>query len=180
MKKTVSVLTTLSMLLILIPCAYAAEYKIAVVDKQKLLLESQAGKDALAELEQVQKEKEAEINQKREAIRKLEEEISIKGLTMSDAAKEELELRHQQMTREMNRFFQDAQEDWKRSQITLLKPISDALDELITNYGQEHGLDLIIDRRTPGVLFSADGIDITPGILALYDKLYQEKKAKKE
>lgn len=176
MKRFTQVLTVALLLMLIAIPSYASDLKIAYIDGQRLVSESKAGTAALIELEQFQKNKQAEIDQKQTSIKKLGEEISVKGPSLSVKAKEELELRYQQQMRDLNRFIKDAQDEMKLKQVQLFKPITDELDVIIRNYGDANAIDLILDIRNPGVLYGSEKIDITKKLMKIYDKSWQEKK----
>lgn len=63
----------------------AAEPKVAVMDLNMVITESQAGKEATARLEKLIQEKQAAVDEKAAAIGKLQEEIKAGNLSTEDA-----------------------------------------------------------------------------------------------
>ncbi|MCD6570782.1 MAG: OmpH family outer membrane protein [Deltaproteobacteria bacterium] len=155
--------------------ASAQELKIVYIDAPRILNESLAGKDAISKLEKFRGEKQIQIEEKEEALRKMGEEMSAKSLTMSQEAKDEKQMEYQKNVKEFNRFVKDAQEELKEKYDLLLRPVRGDLDEIIDNYGKEHNIDLILNIRQVGAVYASDRIDITDEILKIYDELYKSK-----
>ncbi|HNY63806.1 MAG TPA: OmpH family outer membrane protein [Deltaproteobacteria bacterium] len=160
----------------------AADLKIAYIDSQRILTDSIAGKEAYAQLEKISNERRKEIDKMQEKIKKLGEEIQAKGATMKEAAKAELQSKYESEVKSLNRFAKDADEELRRKQLVLVKPISDEVNEIIADYGKKNDIDLIFDTRAPGMVFNSAKGDITDAILKLYDAKHKktEKTEKKK
>ena len=65
------------------------------------------------------------------SLKELGETISVKSPTMKDSARQELELKYEQEQRAYNRFVKDAQEELRRVELSLVKPISDEVNVII-------------------------------------------------
>ncbi|MEA2101885.1 MAG: OmpH family outer membrane protein [Thermodesulfobacteriota bacterium] len=169
MKTRIMGMVMAALLLFVGSTLWAAEAKIAYVDGQKIINESIRGKNAIKELKQTYELKQQEISKKEQEINRLREEISAQRLTMKEDVLTEMKARYQKEGTELNRFMKDAQEEIKRKQITLFKPISNEIDAVIQSYGMEHGLDLILDKGNPVFLYGSQEIDVTDAILKIYD-----------
>ena len=170
------------MLAFLVVCTpvNAQDSNIVYLDSQRILIESAAGKDAYDKLEAVKNEKQIEIDKMLQSLKELGDTISVKSPTMKDSARQELELKYEQQQRAYNRFVKDAQEELRRAEISLVKPISDEVNVIIEAYGSKNAIDLILDKRSPGIVYTSKKLDITDAILKLYDKKYLESKDKNE
>jgi outer membrane protein len=98
---------------------------------------------------------------------------------MNEQAKLELQSKYESELKKYNRFVKDAQEELRRRELTLVKPISDEVSTIIDEYGKQNSIDIILDRRDPGIIYASDKLDITNAILQRYDKKYKESKGKK-
>ena len=54
------------------------------------------------------------------------------------------------------------------------------MSAIIDEYGDQHNIDIILDRRDPGIIYTSKKLDITDAILELYNKKYQETAGKKK
>jgi outer membrane protein len=155
--------------------AQAQDAKIAYIDAQRLILESAPGKEAAGKMEKLQKEKQAQLDKIELTIKKLAEQLSAKSPAMSEKAKADLEDQYQQELKNRERFLKDAQEELRKKEASLIKPIRDDLDKIISDYGKKNALDIIFDSKMPGLIYASDRIDITKPILDIYNKQVQEK-----
>ncbi len=158
---------------------YAADSKIVYMDSQRILTDSIAGKEAYGQLEKLKNEKQKDIDKMQNTLKKIGEEIQVKGPTMKETAKQELQSKYESELRSYNRFVKDAQEDLRRRELSLVKPISDEVNTIIDEYGDKNGIDIILDRRDPGIIYTSKKLDITDAILKLYDAKQKAKGGKK-
>ncbi len=154
---------------------YAADSKIVYMDSQRILTDSVAGKEAYSQLEKLKNERQKDIDKMQNTLKKLGEEIQIKGPTMKDAAKQELQAKYEGELKNYNRFVKDAQEELRKKELSLVKPISDEVNAIIDEYGKQNGIDIILDRRDPGIIYTSTKLDVTDTILKLYDAKRQQK-----
>lgn len=150
--------------------AQTAGPKIVYMDSQRILTDSVAGKEAYAQLEKLKNEKQKEIDKIQSNIKKIQEDIQLKGATMKDTAKLELQGKYESEVKNYNRAVKDAQEDLRRRELALVKPISEEVNTIIDEYGKQNSIDIILDRRDPGIIYTSNKLDITDAILKLYDE----------
>lgn len=177
MKKVLSGIVAVLVGVLIAQGAQAQENKFAYIDAQRLLLESIPGKEAAGQMEKLQKDKQAQLEKLEASIKKLGEQLAAKTPAMSEKAKNDLEDQYQRELRDRERFLKDAQEELRKKEATLIKPIRDDLDKIIDEYGRKNNIDLILDVKAPGVIYASDRIDITAAILDLYNKQSQNKPA---
>lgn len=177
MKKGISIIVAVLMLLGASQAAQAQETKFAYIDAQRLILESIPGKEAAGKMEKLQKEKQAQLEKMETTIKSISDQLAAKTPAMSERAKSDLEDQYQRELRDRERFMKDAQEELRKKEATLIKPIREDLDKIIDDYGRKNGIDLILDIKAPGIIYASDRIDITKAILDIYNKQAQEKAA---
>ncbi|MFY9398345.1 MAG: OmpH family outer membrane protein [Desulfomonilia bacterium] len=158
----------------------AADLKIVYIDSQRILTDSLAGKEAYKQLETLKNERQKEIDKVQEDLKKIATDISVKGPSMNESAKVELQGRYENELKKYNRLVKDAQEELRRKELTLIKPISEEVGAIIDEYGKNNAIDLILDRRDPGIIFASDKLDITDAILEQYDKKHKDGGGKKK
>lgn len=157
----------------------AADLNIVVVDAQRLLFDTAAGKAAASDLASFRDEKQAAITRREASLTQVRDELSAKGAAMSADARDEMELQYQGDVRALKRYVKDAQDEMKQRELSLVKPIREDLNEIVKEYAKQKGVDLILDSRNPGIAFASERIDVTDEIIALYDKRFQERKTEK-
>jgi outer membrane protein len=157
----------------------AADLKIYYIDSQRILTDSLAGKEAYTQLEALKDERQKEIDKVQETLKKIATDISVKGPSMNESAKVELQGRYENELKKYNRLVKDAQEELRRKELTLIKPISEEVGAIIDEYGKSNAIDLLLDRRDPGIIFASDELDVTDAILEQYNKKHKGAGGKK-
>ncbi len=164
--------------------AYSASMRVAVVDIQRAVAESKAGKKARATLEKEKKRLEVKLIAKRRGlenmvkqIRDLQLEIQQKGPIWRpeerDRKTQELRRRRRAFSRredELKRLVQESRRDLEGRQRKLMSSLIKQTREVVQEIAREGKYELIIDRNVGGVLFVTKGMDITDSVIQLYDK----------
>lgn len=146
--------------------AQAAEtpIKIAVVDLNRVLNESNPGKQAMAQL-QAQKDKiQAQINRKEDEVRRLQSELRTQGLVLSNQVRRQKELLYRRKLRDAQRFVDDANDDLSDMEQQATAKVLSQIRQVIQKMGKDHGYTLILDRRQ-GIYYIGNGIDITDSVI---------------
>jgi len=149
----------LSVLLPALPAA--ADFKLALVDRQRALISSDKGKEAEKTLTQLQDKKKKELEPRSTQCKKLQEEIESQKFVLSEDALQQKGMEAQRCQRDLERDFQAAKDEIVMQQQSLLGPLAKKLEEVVTALGKEKEFDLILDRSTPGVLYAPDTTDVT-------------------
>jgi outer membrane protein len=139
----------------------SADFKLALVDRQRALISSDKGKEAEKTLTQLQDKKKKELEPRSNACKKIQEDTESQKFVMSDDALQEKAIEYQRCGRDLERDVQAAKDELVVAQQKLLQPIAKKLEEVVTAIGKEKSFDLILDRSTPGVLYSPDALDVT-------------------
>lgn len=147
--------------------------KIGVVDFQRILKESNAGKTIAKKLREKQDERTEALKEKRKEIVALQDEIENMGLLTGKEEREEkktelnikidtfktLELRFSQELKEINQKYS--------------KKIKQRVKSLVIEVGKKGGYLLVVEKED--VLYSPDAVDITSKIIQRYNKEYSGK-----
>jgi outer membrane protein len=156
----------------------AQDTKVAYIDSQKILYESQMGKEAYKQLNTLKDQKSSELEKKQGKLKTMADQLQAKSATMSTQAREDLEAKYDKELKEYNRAVKDAQDELRRKEVEFLKPFSKDLDGVIKSYCEKNNIDMVFDKQNNAVVYTNPKIDITSQIIAAFDKQNQEKKAK--
>jgi len=160
--------------------AYGGELgKIGVIDFQRILDTSRAGKESLAEIKAEGKKIEKMLKEKVDEIEKIRKSLKLKGMAMNKETKEKKE-------NELNEKIRDFRLLERRKKIAfdelnrrLTRRINRDVFAIVQKIGKEEGYTLIIEKRVGGVVYAPDAIDITDKVIRMYDEQVA-KQAKKE
>ena len=148
--------------------AVAQGGKIGVLDTQKVVLESKAGKAALAPLEAFQKEKEAALDTRKKEIADLRTRIAeSQSLPEDELAqlREELEAK----TTDIRRFQQDTVQEIQRRQAQVLQEIDRQVMPVVNAYAIEQGYSMIFRKFESGLVYVDESIDVTAAVIQRLD-----------
>jgi outer membrane protein len=149
--------------------AGAAEVRIAIIDFQRILDDSKAGKAAQETINQEGRQMEAELKAKGEAIEQMKEQLQKDALVMNKETREEKE---REFRIQVNDFRESQQEFAQRArqlQIRAMSKIRNEVDTLAKAFAEEKGFTLMIEKQEAGVIYAPARIDVTDEIIRRYD-----------
>ena len=149
--------------------AQSGQVKIAVIDVQRIITDSAAGKAALAQLEQYGKEQEGRLNAKKEELDQLNKRIADGRLSLAAEKLAELQKEAESKTIDLRRASDDAQREFNQRQAKALQEIERRVMPIITQVGKEGAYTMILRKFDSGLVYAADGIDITPAVIQRLD-----------
>jgi outer membrane protein len=149
--------------------APAGPIKIAVINTEQILLESQTGKKALADLKKVQDQKEAELNAKQEEIKALQAKIDSGRLSLAQDKLADLEKQLEDKVIAGRRLQDDASRDLNKRKDDVLGGIDQRVMPVINQLGKELGFTLIFRKFESGLIYADEAIDITPMVIQRLD-----------
>ena len=146
----------------------AAEGKVAVMDLNTIITESEAGKAAGAQLEVLIQAKQALVDEKGEAILKLQDEIEKAALRdgKEDASKQE-EL--QRLVEEYEMLVAESEAEIQAQAEAMRNQILSEISEVIRLIAARDNYSLILDIST--VHFYSQAIDINGDVISEYNSL---------
>ena len=160
-------LVALTMCLMMAFSAYAAEGKFGVVDFQKVLATSNAGKAAKEQITKEGKKMEEELKIKGDEIEELRKKFEKESPVMSKEARDEKQ-------RDIRIKIGDAQalqkkyaDDFKSVEGKLIKQIQKDVFEIVEDMGKKESYQMIIEKTA--VLYSPESVDITDKLIQLYN-----------
>jgi outer membrane protein len=147
--------------------------RVGVVDPQRMLNETNAGKRARDILSSFTKNRQALIELEEKELRRMEEDFVKQGSVLSPTAKREREeqfrrrmAEYQQKVGELNREVQDKQKD-------VLDGFRDKIEALSAKVAKRLGLQVIIDRGRGGpTIYFEESVDVTSQVIEEFNKDY--------
>ena len=149
--------------------AAASGIKIAVIDTERILLTSNTGKKALADLKKLQEAKEAEARTKQQEIKDLQAKISDGRLSLAQDKLSEMEKQLEAKLVSLRRFQEDANADLGKMRDQVLAGIDQKVMPVINQVGKEMGYTLIFRKFESGLIYADEAIDITNVIIQRLD-----------
>lgn len=144
----------------------SAQMKVAVVNSQKALLDSDELKKASAELEKKFKPKQDELLKLQNDLQSIEQQISSGKLNQQALA--ELQAQGTRKQRDAQRISDDTQQEFDRDRQEVIGKSAQKMQDVIKKLAEEKGYDLVVDASQ--TLFAKPALDITTDVLAAYNK----------
>ncbi|HYN23064.1 MAG TPA: OmpH family outer membrane protein [Thermoanaerobaculia bacterium] len=151
------------------PGASAGPIKIAVIDTEKILLTSNTGKKALADLKKLQEQKEGEARTKQQEVKDLQAKITDGRLSLAQDKLTEMEKQLEEKVIGLRRFQEDANSELGKRRDQILAQIDQKVMPVINTVGKEMGYTLIFRKFESGLIYADEAVDITNAIIQRLD-----------
>ena len=143
--------------------------RVAVIDVQKVLTTSTAGKSAYEKLKKMQDDKMAQAKSMDEEMRKLDGEISTKRLSLSEDKLADLQKQLADKRISMQRYAQDAEREIGEARDRELMALEGKIKPVIDALGKEMGLAAIFNKFESGLVYASDAVDITETVIQRFN-----------
>jgi outer membrane protein len=143
--------------------------KIAYVMLPVIAQGSAEGKAASAKIEDLQKKKQAELQEKNKQLQAAQQKLSAGGTVLNDAARGGLEKDIDRMQREIQFAQQNAQAEVQDLTQELQEQFRQKLMPIIETIGKERGLQIILSGGDAGIIWADPGLDLTQEVIKRLD-----------
>jgi outer membrane protein len=151
--------------------------KIGYVDILKALNESDKGKKAKQDLENIIKKKQSTIDDKGQEIKRLTDELSKQSSILSEGSRKDKGRELERLRRDYQRMVKDSQDEVKTREMEFTQNILGELREIVKKIGKDESFTLIItdpfvnlDDRKGLLLYVDKQIDLTEEVISRYNK----------
>ncbi len=146
---------------------YAEEgkFKIAIVDLYKVINESEAGKKAKSDLENLIKSKQSVLDEKGKNIEALKADIDKQSAVITADAKKAKEDELERLVRDYQRIITDSQAEVKKKESELTAEILKQAREIINKIAIESGYSLVLEKADGLVLYFSNNLEITDKVI---------------
>jgi len=168
-----SLLAVLVIMVCLPTMAWSQEkpVKIGVVDSNRIIQESAAGKKFLSALEAQRRQKQDEITGRETKLTEDQQNYQKQMFSLSEEARSRTEKDLQQRQLELQRIREDADRDIRSFYTDGLTDIERKVMPIIEQVAKEMGLTLVLENAPQrGMLFVDPSIDITDEVIARFDR----------
>ena len=164
-------LVSLAVAALAIPAfAQSAPARVAVIDVNKVLLSSNAGKVSYEKLKKMQDDRIARAKKMDEEAVALDKEINEKKLSLSEEKLADLTRQLSDKKIAMQRFAQDADREVSEARDRELQALEAKIKPVIDAVGKEMGLAAIFNKFESGLVYASDAIDITSAVIQKFNE----------
>jgi len=148
---------------------WAADLKVAYVDIQRAVNDSNAGKEAKKAITKDVEKFQRLVADKQKELQTLKESLDKQVLMMTPDARANKEKEYQNKLREFQRWGEDSQNEVNQKRMEMERNISVALIKVIQKIGADEGYTVILEKNENIVLYASKSIDITDRVIKAYD-----------
>ncbi len=178
MKRCAVVAALLMMILTpLFARAQSSSVKIAYIDLQKVMIESDKGKDARKSLSEQLEKRKKEVSEKQSDLQKMKDSLEKQAAMITPEARADKEKQYQVQLKDYQRMTSDYQAELQQKDQEFTQKILKDLEDLIKTLGENERYTLILEKTQGGILFASPSIDITDKVIAAYNEWSKRKPA---
>jgi outer membrane protein len=178
MRKAGIILVAAVVMAIFAGTSLAEGLKVAVIDMNKILNDSEAGKAAKKKMEARYEELKKSIDAKQEEARQIKEEIEKQKVMLGKEKLKEKEDAFQAKINELRQMTQEGEQEMQARQAEFTREVLKSVEAKIEVVVKAEKFDLVLERTT-GVVYHNPSMDISARVLALVNadvKAAPEKK----
>jgi outer membrane protein len=143
----------------------SAQLKVAVVNVQKAMIDSDELKKVSADVETKYKPKQDELQKLQQDLQSIQTQLQSNKL--SQQAQADLNLQGQRKQRDAQRLSDDLQQEFDRDRQDILGKAAQKMTEVVKKLAEERGYDIVIDVSQ--AIYSKPALDVTADALAAYN-----------
>jgi outer membrane protein len=155
--------------------AAAGPLRIAVIDTEKILLSSVAGKKAVADLKKLQDQREKELVAKAAELKDLQTKMNDGRLSLAQDKLADLSKQYEEKEIGLKRAQDDATRELNKKRDDMLAQIDERVMPVINQVGKELGYTMIFRKFESGLIYADDTVDITNVVIQRLDSAPQGK-----
>ncbi len=145
--------------------------KVGVVDIQQFQKTSKEFQKIGARLKQKFDQLQKKLDSEKQALERLEGEFTKQSMMLSLDAKEDKKRELEKKRRYYKYLYEDYTAEMKNSELEATRMVGKELEKAVRKIGEKEKFTLILERRTVGLLYFTDKIDITDQVVKIYDQM---------
>jgi outer membrane protein len=150
------------------PTVYA-QVKVAVVDLQRALNQTEDGRRAKRQLKRLFKRRQTILDKKQTELKKMKADISRqKNVLSRDALQKRLE-QYQQAFVKLQTTYVEYQRELAKKEAQLTGEILEKMQKIVQDIGQAEGYTVILERNEGGVIWAPRKVDLTEKVIDEYN-----------
>ncbi len=161
--------------LVILPLT-AYSQSIAYVDLQRVMVESNKGKEAKQTLTQEADRLKKTLDGKQDELQKMKDAIEKQGTTITPEARAEKEKQYQGKLKDYQRLANDYQTEMQQKDMELTQKMLKELEGVIKSLGEKEKYTIIVEKSQ--VLYAAPTVDITNKVINSFNEATKKKPAK--
>lgn len=146
-----------------------AQEKVAVIDVQRVVTESDPGKEVMQRLKAITDAKTQEGQALQQQYAALQDQFNKQRFTVSEARQAEMSKEIEDKQIAIRRFQDDAQREVQEAQRRELGKLEERILPIINQIGKEKAFTLIFNKFQSGLVYADEAIDITDEVIRRFN-----------
>ena len=150
----------------------AQTMKIATINMQQALAETNDGKKAIADLRSKFGPRDQDFQKRGQDLQAKQDQYRKTQATLSEEQKSKMEADIAVMQRNLQRDSDDAQADMQQEEQKMVQELGGKIMAVVNKYATDNQYTMVFDvsGQPNNIMFASSAVDITRDIIALYDK----------
>ena len=149
----------------------AETLKIGVLDLQECINKSNEGKRVFQALKTKHDALQKHLDEKQNELVQLQKEMEKQSMMLSLDAKQDKQKEFERKRRDLGYLLQDMNEEMNKAEAEARQKILKDLEGIVKTIAQKGNYQLIMEKRSGGIMFSSDLLDVTDQVINEYDKV---------
>ena len=149
----------------------AAQAKVSVIDVQRVVTESDPGKEVMQRLRSLTEAKAQQGQSLQQELATLQDQFNKQRFTVSEARQAEMQKEIEDKQISIRRFQDDAQRELAEAQRRELGSLEERIMPIIDQIGKEQGLTMIFNKFQSGLVYADESIDITDEVIRRFNRV---------
>ena len=147
----------------------AAQNNVAVIDVQRVVTESDPGKEVMQKLRVLSDAKAQEGQTLQQDMAALQDQFNKQRFTVSEQRQAEMSKEIEDKQISIRRFQDDAQRELQEAQRRELGGLEERILPIINQVGQAQGYTLIFNKFQSGLVYADETVDITDQVITMFN-----------
>ncbi len=147
----------------------AAQSKVAVIDVQRVVAESDPGKEAIQKLKAISDAKIQEGQAMQQEMATLQDQYNKQRFTVSEVRMAEMSKELEDKNIAIRRFEDDAKRELEEVRRRELGGLEERILPIINQIGVEEGITLIFNKFQSGLVYADEAVDITDDVIRRFN-----------
>ena len=151
------------------PLAAQSPIKVAVIDVNRIMTDSQRGKAVIETIDKLQAERAAQLKTLNDELVEMQKRFQEGRLSLAEDKLVQLQAQIEDRTRAFQRAREDAERDVQKRRNDEIDKVEAAVFPIINTIGEEGGYTLILNKFQSGLVYADEQIDITDQVIQRLD-----------
>ncbi|HEY3276985.1 MAG TPA: OmpH family outer membrane protein [Syntrophorhabdaceae bacterium] len=157
--------------------ALSQTLNIVYVDLQRVMMESDKGKEAKKTLTDEAERLKKSLDTKQDELQKMKDAMEKQGAMITQDARIEKDKQYQAKLKDYQRVANDYQSELQQKDMEFTQKILKDVEEVVRSLGEKEKYSLILEKSQAGILFGATSLDVTTKVITLFNDAARRRPA---